>query len=67
MSTHSRVNAHRDRLRAQGLRPVQLWVPDVRTAQFATEARRQSALVAAADAHNDDLDFVEAITIDWDE
>ncbi len=46
---------------------MQVWVPDVRTAQFAAEARRQSAIVAAADAQNDDLEFVEAITIDWDE
>ena len=25
-----KVQEHRDRLRAQGLRPIQIWVPDVR-------------------------------------
>ena len=67
MSSRARVSAHRERLRAQGLRPVQLWVPDVRTEQFAAEAHRQSALIASAEAHTDDLAFVEAITVDWDE
>ncbi len=32
-----RVAAHRARLRAQGLRPVQIWVPDVRAPGFAAE------------------------------
>ena len=67
MSSRARVSAYRERLRAQGLRPVQLWVPDVRTEQFAAEAHRQSVLVASTDAHTDDLEFVESITVDWDE
>ncbi|MGH9291402.1 MAG: antitoxin MazE-like protein, partial [Acidimicrobiales bacterium] len=29
-----RVAEHRARLRAQGLRPVQIWVPDVRAPGF---------------------------------
>ena len=36
----SRVKAHRARLRAQGLRPIQVWVPDVRSPAFAAEAHR---------------------------
>ena len=28
--TKVKVQEHRDRLRAQGLRPIQIWVPDVR-------------------------------------
>lgn len=53
-------------MRAQGLRPVQIWVPDVRSPEFASEARRQSEVVAAADRASDDMDFVEAVTADWD-
>lgn len=67
MTSRARVSAYRARLRAEGLRPVQLWVPDVRSAAFAAEARRQSALVAGAAAENDDLTFVEAISTTWDE
>ena len=64
MTVRDRVNAHRDRMRARGLRPIQLWVPDVRSDDFTAEAHRQSALVAAATA---DRDFVESVSTDWDE
>ena len=37
-SSRKRVRDHRARLRAQGLRPVQIWVQDVRTPGFAEEA-----------------------------
>lgn len=66
MAVRERVNAYRARMRAQGLRPVQIWVPDVRSSEFAAEAHRQSQLVAAADRTSDDMDFVEAVTDDWD-
>ena len=50
-ATHvnERVQKHRDALRAVGLRPVQLWVPDTRRPGFAAECRRQSRLIAKAD------------------
>lgn len=41
-----RVREHRSRLAQQGLRPVQIWVPDVRAPGFAEEAHRQSRAVA---------------------
>lgn len=44
-----RVKRHRDALRAAGLRPVQIWVPDTRRPDFAQECRRQSLLAAQAD------------------
>lgn len=67
MAVRDRVNAHRARMRAAGLRPVQIWVPDVRSPEFAAEAHRQAALVAAADRTDEDMDFVEAISVDWDD
>ena len=56
-----KVNAFRARLRAQGLRPFQIWVPDVDTPEFAAEARRQCLLVANSPMENDDQAFVDAI------
>jgi hypothetical protein len=61
-----RVRAHRERLRAQGLRPVQIWVPDVNAEGFAAEAHRQSRAVAAGDAADDDQAFVDSIS-EWPE
>ena len=43
-----RVQKHRQALRAAGLRPVQIWVPDTRSAGFDAECRRQSLVIAAS-------------------
>jgi hypothetical protein len=59
-----RVRAHRERLRAQGLRPIQIWVPDVRAAAFAEQAHVQSNAVAASDHGFDDQAFVDGLSND---
>jgi hypothetical protein len=61
-----RVREHRRRLRAQGLRPVQIWVPDVRSPEFASEAHRQAAAVAASRHARDDQAFIDAVSLDDD-
>jgi hypothetical protein len=67
MAVRDRVGEYRRRMRERGLRPLQVWVPDVRTPTFAAEAHRQASLVAEAGEPNDDQDFVEAISTRWDE
>jgi hypothetical protein len=62
--SRDKVRAHRDRQRRRGLRPVQIWVPDVRSATFAKEAHRQSTLVATGGHEERDQAFVDAIS-DW--
>jgi len=57
-----KVQAHRDRLRAQGLRPIQIWVPDVRAPGFREEARRQSRLAARSRHAKDDQAFIDSIS-----
>jgi len=60
-----RVQKSRDSLRAAGLRPLQIWVPDTRRPGFAEECRRQSRLAAQADAADADLqDFMDAALAD---
>ncbi|MCC2608742.1 MULTISPECIES: antitoxin MazE family protein [Rhizobium/Agrobacterium group] len=54
-SVSERVRKRRESLRAAGLRPLQIWVPDTRRPGFAEECRRQSRVVAAADAADPDL------------
>jgi L,D-peptidoglycan transpeptidase YkuD (ErfK/YbiS/YcfS/YnhG family) len=65
LPARARVAAHRARLRRQGLRPVQIWVPDVRAPEFARAAHEQSAAIAASETDADDQAFVDAITWDW--
>lgn len=63
MSQSSKRMADTDEaaLRAAGLRPVTIWVPDVTRPGFAEEAARQSRLLADADAKDPTIDsFLEA-------
>lgn len=64
--TKVKVQEHRDRLRAQGLRPIQIWVPDVRAPSFLSEAHRQSLAVAASADATEDQAFIDAVS-DWDD
>lgn len=62
-----KVSEHRARLRAQGLRPIQIWVPDMRAPSFRTEAHRQSLAVAASARAGDDQAFIDAVSDRGDE
>lgn len=66
-TARERVRTHRARLREQGLRPVQIWVPDVRTPEFATAAHAQSAAVAGSEYDADDQAFIDALSVEFDE
>jgi hypothetical protein len=63
-SSRDKVRAHRKRLRQQGLRPIQIWVPDMRSPAFVTEAHRQSLAVAKSSQAKEDQDFINAVS-DW--
>lgn len=62
-----KVREHRDRLRGQGLRPIQIWVPDVRAPAFRSEARRQSLAVAGSVHDREDQAFIDAVSAWTDE
>ena len=53
--TSNRVQKHRDGLRAQGLRPVQIWVPDTRRVGFESLCAKQAQLVANLEVDDTDL------------
>jgi len=63
-SSRAKVRDHRQRLREQGLRPIQIWVPDVRSPAFRSEAHRQSAAVAASAHERENQAFIDAVS-DW--
>lgn len=64
VNSRDKVRAHRARLRRRGLRPIQIWVPDVRSRNFAREAHRQSALVAHGRFEAEEQGFVDAVS-EW--
>jgi hypothetical protein len=61
-SSRDKVRAYRERLRRQGLRPIQIWVPDVRSPKFAAEARRQSLLVATSPGEPEEQAWIDEIS-----
>ena len=65
LASREKVRRHRERLREQGQRPVQIWVPDTRAPGFADQARQQSAAVAASEHAREDQAFVDAISAEW--
>ena len=65
-ASRDKVRAHRTRLREAGLRPVQIWVPDVRSTSFAQAAHRQSLAVTKSSHAERDQAFVDAISA-WNE
>ncbi|MGB9368349.1 MAG: antitoxin MazE family protein [Xanthobacteraceae bacterium] len=61
-ATRTKVSAHRARMRAQGMRLLQIWVPDTRSPEFAREARRQSRALARSPQEKEDIAFVESLS-----
>jgi hypothetical protein len=58
--TRVKVQEHRQRLRAQGLRPIQHWVPDLRDPKVKAQIRKEAALLAEH-PENDEIDrWIEA-------
>jgi hypothetical protein len=60
-SSASKVRQHREKLRAQGLRPVQMWLPDVNDPKFIAEARRQARAIAESPQEKEDQAFIDSI------
>ncbi len=60
--SREKVRRYRERLRKQGLRPIQIWVPDVRSPDFRAEAHRQSVAVAQSAEEEDNQAFIDAVS-----
>ncbi|HYA40917.1 MAG TPA: antitoxin MazE family protein [Syntrophobacteraceae bacterium] len=67
LNASEKTAKYREKMRAQGLRPIQIWVPDVRSKTLAEEVRRQSLRVSRKDESDlmDELDMSAAQTEDW--
>ena len=61
-SARDKVRRHRERLRRRGLRPIQIWVPDVRAPGFRAEAHRQALAVAESPHAVRDQAFIDAVS-----
>ncbi|MCJ7627676.1 MAG: antitoxin MazE family protein [Longimicrobiales bacterium] len=62
VSSREKVRRHRERLRAQGLRPIQIWVPDIRSPAFQAQAHDQSLIVAQSEQAREDQSFIDSVS-----
>ena len=67
LSPPKRMATYRQRMRAEGLRPVQIWVPDTHAPGFAETCRRQARAVAAHDPAGDEIMRFVASAYEWPE
>jgi hypothetical protein len=65
MGTKKRMQDYRLRLRKQGLRPVQIWVPDQRAPGFRKQLLKQIERLDQQDEAKA-LDFIAEV-VDWSE
>lgn len=62
ISGAERVRAYRARKRAQGLRPVTFWLPDLSDPAVEARIREQCKAIAASKQEKDDLAFVDSLS-----
>jgi ribosomal protein L30/L7E len=60
-SIAERVSKHRAALRAAGLRPIQIWVPDTKKKGFAAECRRQCLRLRDDPAEKEIMEWIEKV------
>jgi hypothetical protein len=67
LSSKEKTRAYRERMRRQGMRLLQIWVPDVRSPEFAAEAHRESLAIANSAHEADDQAWVDAVSVKLDD
>lgn len=65
MGVRERVAKHRAEMRARGYRPIQFWVPDVRSDEFKAEVQRQVQLLNEADREDDIMEWLDSTRAEW--
>ncbi len=66
LSRSERVERRRAKLRAAGLRPIQIWVPDTRAPGFADQCRRQSRVIRDAETEASRIEDASWEAASWE-
>ena len=66
LSRSERVERRRAKLRAAGLRPIQIWVPDTRAPGFADQCRRQSRVIRDAETEASRIEDADWEAASWE-
>lgn len=61
-SSREKVRAHRERMRARGMRLVQMWLPDTRSEAYAAQAHKDSLAIARSETEAEDQAWLESMS-----
>lgn len=61
-----RVAAYRKRMRAAGLVPKTIWVPNIKDPAFLAELDRQCQIIASSKEEREIMDWIEALQSELD-
>src|SRR4051794_41071381 len=59
--SRERTNAYRERLRAKGLKPATVWVPDVNDPEIRAQLKRDWEAISASPHEREVMEWVEAV------
>ncbi len=65
LTAAEKMRRYRAKMRAMGMKPVQIWVPDTSRPGFWDEYRRQARSAAAADRESSELAWLDAVDYSW--
>jgi len=60
-TSRDKVRAYRKRMRAKGMRLVQMWLPDTSSPEFAQQAHLDSLAIANSPTEQEDQAFIDSI------
>jgi Protein of unknown function (DUF3018) len=60
-TSRDKVHAYRQRMRAKGLRLVQMWLPDTSSPAFAKQAHLDSLAIANSPTEKEDQAFIDSV------
>jgi hypothetical protein len=61
LNSTQKMRQYRERLKASGLRPIKIWVPDVRSQKIINEVRKQSVRVSSDSKEPGIMKFLESV------
>jgi len=56
-----RVRKHRKQLRADGMKPIQIWIPDTRSESFRQKCKRESLSLTSDPRETEILDWIAEV------
>ena len=61
-TSRERTKAYRERLKAKGLKPVTIWVPDINDPEVRAQLKRDCQLISESPHEKEIMEWIEAVS-----